>query len=315
MRKKALISLYSITDVVFRRVVDMELTLRPLQNKALFDRRGRPKWLRLRSRYVIRSYEKEVEEQLAHGNVQAAMRALEILSCRYCWHQSVEKLLFYRANRPVDCDLAIDLFKGICDGVCFLSHHRAYARVSLAYLAVKSQNIALARESQSLLCKSAAFLENAPKLFGCQLRNRENHLKRLVSTKTALLHLSLMLERGRSLPAIGLWAHNLLLALDFDQIQADVAFRMISNFCRCLVLYALIDVQAALLDLRRLIVEAGRQRYRWSRASENHLEFVENIVRDLEGGRVPGILTVDSPFLCLTLNEFWRDYASEATTD
>lgn len=273
-------------------------------------RRGRPMWLRLRSREVIRSYEYEVKKELAHGNVSAAICALEILSCRYCWHQSVERLLFYRANRPEELGHTINLFKAISHGSYFLRHHKAYAKVSLAYLAVKCRDSNLARESQALLLESVAALEGDPKLLTCHLRNRENKLKQLISTKTALLHLSLMLEECQSLPAIGLWAHELTQALDFDQVKADVALRMISNLSRCLVLYALVDAGAALLDLRLLIVEAGRQRHRWSRASENHLEFVENIVSDLGNGKIPDILTVDSPSLRLTLQKFWLDSGS-----
>ncbi len=291
------------------------LIVRALRFEAILRRRGRPMWLRLRSRYVIRSYEKKVDEELTQENVPAAICALEVLSSRYCWHQSVEKLLFYRINRPTDCCYSIRLFRAISLGSCFLRHHRAYARISLAYLAVKNDDIALARESQLLLVESAALLEETPGLLTCNLRNRENTLKQLVSTKTALLHISLMLEEGRSLPAIGLWAHNLLVALDFDQVKADVALRMISNFSRCLVLYALIDTEAALLDLRCLIVEAGRQRHRWSRASENHLEFVENIVSDLSNGKVPDILTEKSHFLDLTLSRFWIGFNSGAIVD
>ena len=105
-----------------------------------------------------------------------------------------------------------------------------------------------------------------------------------------------------------------MVALDFDQVKADVALRMISNFSRCLVLYALIDTEAALLDLRCLIVEAGRQRHRWP-SSENHLEFVENIVSDLSNGKVPDILTEKSPYLDWSLSRFWIGFNSGAIVD
>ena len=165
------------------------------------------------------------------------------------------------------------------------------------------------------MLESAALLESDPEVLKCQLRNRENNLKLLVSTKTVLLHTSLMLKDSQSIAAIGLWAHNLLAVLDFDQVKADVALRMISNFSRCLALYAVIDAEAAVQDLHRLITEAGRQRHRWSRASENHLEFVQNIMSDLSNEQVPEILTVESPSLYLNLSRFWLDFTPDSDFD
>ena len=267
------------------------------------------------SRREIKLLKALLRASLEKGNVPAAMFALEVLSSRYCWHQSVEKLLFYRANRPNDYRHTISLFKAISIGSFFLRHHRAYARVNMGYLAVKSNDINLAKESQLMLLESAALLENDPKVLRCHLRNRENNLKLLVSTKTVLLHLSLMLKDSQSIAAIGLWAHNLLAVLDFDQVKADVALRMISNFSRCLALYAVIDAEAAVHDLHRLIVEAGRQRHHWSRASENHLEFVQNIVSDLCNEQVPKILTVESPSLHLKLSRFWLNFTPGSDFD
>ena len=271
-------------------------------------------WLRLRSRAIIRSHEQDVEKALASRNISEALRVLEKLSCHYCWHQSVENLLFYRGNRPENSADTIDLFQAISVGSCFLRHHRAYALVSLAYLAVINDDVALARESQALLHKSASLLESDPGSLKCHLRNRENRLKQLISTKAALFHLALMLEENQSLPGIGLWAHNLLLLLDFDRIKADVAFRMMSNFGRCLALYALVDDSAARLDLHKLMIEAGRARYRFSRASEDHLGFIQHILSDLENGKVPKILSVNIPSLDLSFSRVWKDFCSTAIT-
>jgi hypothetical protein len=271
-------------------------------------------WLRLRSRAIIRSHEQEIELALASRNVPEALRALEKLSCRYCWHRPVEKLLFYRSNRPENSTDTIDLFRAISVGSCFRRHHRAYALVSLAYLAVSNHDVALARESQELLSKSVSLLEKEPGLLKCNLRNRENRLKQLISTKAALFHLALMLEEKRSLPGIGLWAHKLLLLLDFDSIKADVVLRMMSNFGRCLALYALVDDPGARLDLHKLMIEAGRSRHRWSRASEDHLGFLRKIVSDLEAGKVPEILAVNSLSLDLSFSSVWQDFRSGAIT-
>lgn len=276
------------------------------------DRRGRPMWLRLSSRAIIRSHEKELEEALACGDISEALRVLEILASRYCWHKPVEKLLFYRVNRPKNSADTIDIFKAILVGSSFRRHHRVYALVSLAYLAVKNHDVALARECQMLLCRSVSLLESDPRSFSCRSRNRENRLKQLVSTKTALLHLALLLGERESLSDIGLWAHNLLLFLDFDRINADAALRMMSNFSRCLALYALTDLQSTLLDLHQLMIEARRSRHLKSRAQEDHLGFIQQIVRDIETGTVPRILTVDSPGLSLRLNDFWLDFRSGA---
>ncbi len=276
--------------------------------------RGRPMWLRLRSRAIIRSHEQDIEKALASRNVSEALRVLEKLSCHYCWHGSVEKLLFYRANRPEYSADTVALFRAISVGSCFLRHHRAYALVSLAYLAVSNHDVALARETQALLDDSVSLLESDPGSFKCHLRNRENRLKQLISTKAALFHLDLMLEENQSLPGIGLWAHNLLSLLDFDRIKADVALRMMSNFGRCLALYALVDEQGARLDLHKLMIEAGRARHRRSRALEDHLGFIQQILSDLENGKVPKILSVNIPSLDLSLSRVWQDFCSEAIT-
>lgn len=244
---------------------------------------------------------------LAQGDAAAALDALETLAGRHRWHASVETLLFRRAARPRDEATSAALLRGIAAGEGFRRHHRAYAAVSLAYRAAASGDRSLARELQVGLEAAVAELEADPATLCCRRRNRENRLKRLISSRAALLHLALLLNDQPSLEAIGPWAHALLAGLDFDRLPADVSLRLMSNFGRCLALQAPTAPEPLRHDLKRLVAEAARPRHRRSRVPEDHLGFLRGLLADLDRGEpLLAILNVDTLELRAGLAAFWQ---------
>jgi hypothetical protein len=271
------------------------------------EARGRPLWLRFRSRRIVRDLEVEAHATLTLGDTAGALAALETLAKRYRWHAPVETLLFRRGARPGDAATTAALLRGIVAGEGFRRHHRAYAAVSLAYLAAGGGDRALAEELRPALERTASELEEDPASLRCLRRNRENRLKRLISSQAALLHLALLQGDQGRLAAIGPWAHNLLGRLDFDRLPADVSLRLMSNFGSCLALQAPTAPQRLRLDLERLVREASRPRHRDSRAHEDHLGFLRAMLADLDSGEpLAQILTVDSPELLRALQAFWQ---------
>lgn len=271
------------------------------------EARGRPLWLRFRSRRIILVLEGEVHDALARGNADAALGALGGLAGRYRWHAPVETLLFRRAARPTDEVTLVALLRGITAGAGFRRHHRDYAAVSLAYWAVASGDQDLARELQAGLERAVAELEADPATLYCRRRNRESRLKRLISSRAALFHLALLLGDQATLAATGPWAHTLLARLDFDRLPADVSLRLMTNFGRSLALQAPKEPQRLRADLERLMAEAARPRHRRSRAPEDHLGFLRGLLADLERGQPPfRILNVDTPTLREGLESFWQ---------
>lgn len=279
------------------------------------EARGRPLWLRFRSRRTVQALEAQARAALAVGDVAAALQALETLAARLRWHAPVETLLFRRSARPTEEATATDLLRGIAAGAGFRRHHRAYAAVSLAYRAVASGDRALARELRPVLEAAAGELEADPATLRCRRRNRENRLKRLISSRAALVHLALLLGDHPALVATGPWAHALLARLEFNRLPADVSLRLMSNFGRCLALQAPLAPERLRADLERLAAEAARPRYRRSRAPEDHLGFLRGLLAELERGEpLLAILNVDTPPLREGLLAFWQAAAQGSGT-
>ena len=271
------------------------------------EARGRPMWLRCRSRRLIRALEAECEQSLNVGNVSGALDTLQVLSDRFRWHSLAEKLLFYRSNRPDSIALEIELLQGISLSTCFRKHHRFYAEVSLAYRACVCEDIALASEVQRRLEREVFDLEADSGTITCRRRNRENRLKMLISSNAALMHLALLKNDHLSLIDIGFRSSALLNKIDFDNVPADVSLRMISNFTRCLVLNAPRSNQCVVADLIVLVNEAKRQRHSNSRAQEDHLSFVKTILNAVDLETVPAILTIDTPRLRVAFAAYWQN--------
>jgi hypothetical protein len=255
----------------------------------------------------VLALEGKAQAALARGDAATALASLAVLAGRYRWHAPVETLLFRRAARPGDTATNAALLRGLAADGSFRRHHRAYAAVSLAYLAAGCGDQALADELRPILERAARELEAEPASLRCRRRNRENRLKRLISSRTALLHLALLQGDQDRLAAIGPWAHDLLTRLDFDRLPADVSLRLMSNFGRCLALQAPTAPQRLHRDLERLVAEAIRPRHRHSRAHEDHPGFLRGLLTDLESGEpLFQILTVDTPELRLGLRAFWQ---------
>jgi hypothetical protein len=243
----------------------------------------RPLWLRVRSRRTIALLEQAFWAGVAADDPPAALGALTTLVDRYGWHQPAETLLFRRARRPADPATRAALFRGIAHGPVFREHHRAYAAVSLAYLAVEERDTALAQETAALLTQAVARLEVDPALLRCRRRNRENRFKRLISSQAALLHLHLLLRQPQGLVVIAQRSHGLVARLDFDRLPADVVLRAMSNFARCLALQGAIGHPLGLRnDLVLLLEEASRPRHLYSQALEDHRWFLASMLAGLE---------------------------------
>lgn len=271
------------------------------------EARGRPLWLRLRSRRRILALEANAQAALAAGEITTALVALEILAVRYHWHAPVETLLFRRASRPSDSSTSEALLQGLASGAGFRRHHRAYATVSLAYRAATDGNQDLARTVQPLLEEAVRALEADPTHLHCRRRNRENRLKRLISSRAALMHLALLQRDWPQLARCGAWAHTLLDRLDFDRLPADVTLRLMSNFGRCLALQAPCAPERLRADLERLTTEAARPRHHHSRATEDHLGFLRGLLGGLDSGEpLMAILNVKTPALRESLQGFWQ---------
>lgn len=271
------------------------------------EARGRPLWLRFRSRRIVQALEAEAHAALAQNDAAAALAALETLAGRYRWHAPVETLLFRRAARPTKEATAVALLRGIAAGAGFRRHHCAYAAVSLAYRAAAAGDHALARELQAGLEGAVAELEADPATLHCRRRNRENRLKRLISSRAALVHLALLLGEQGPLATTGPWAHALLAQLDFNRLPADVSLRLLSNFGRCLALQGPAAPRRLREDLECLVAEADRPRHRHSRAPEDHIGFLRRLLADLESGEpLLAILNVDTPELQASLGSFWQ---------
>lgn len=271
------------------------------------EARGRPLWLRLRSRRRVLALEADAQAALAAGDITTALVALETLAVQYHWHAPVETLLFRRAARPSDSRRSEALLRGLATGAGFRRHHRAYATVSLAYRAVSDGNQALARTLHPLLEEAVGDLEADPAHLHCRRRNRENRLKRLISSRAALMHLALLQRDWPQLTRCGTWAHTLLGRLDFDRLPADVTLRLMSNFGRCLALQAPTAPERLRADLERLATEAARPRHRRSRAHEDHLGFLRGLLGGLDSGEpLMAILNVETPALRESLQGFWQ---------
>ena len=103
---------------------------------------------------------------------------------------------------------------------------------------------------------------------------------------------------------IGNWAHRCLHSINFDNLPADVTLRLMSNFGRCLFLQAPSAPCALKHDLQRLLKEANRTRHRHSRAQEDHPAFLSRLLKAVETGTKPPILTVETSVLREQLQRF-----------
>jgi hypothetical protein len=176
----------------------------------------------------------------------------------------------------------VALFEAMAADVVVPEVLRAYARISLAYRSLKDDNLPLAQALIPALNAQVQELLSDPESLRCQRSNRRNRFKLLVSSLTALTHLQLLLGEQSGLQVS---ADQLLALLEphpWQELPADVAFRLLTNTCRCLGWAALLAwrcqnrerLQAILMLLDALQREAWADRHRHSAAQENHRAYV-----------------------------------------
>jgi len=255
---------------------------------------------------------------LEAGDVENTLQALRLLSSARR-KAVVDQVLFKRAFRPSAHESQARLLERLSEMRELPEHQRAYARVALGWWAVREGDRALAERLCSPLKKAATLLWRDRATLRCGRRNRENRLKRLVSTWTCLAHLQLMLEQVHPLPELSGSAHELWSRLEPTHIPADVLLRMSSNLSRCLVLQAPRHPEWLAHDLRTLLADLQQPRYATLQPQEDHRAYVGRLLDGLAhwcasgGGARPGVvpafalaaLNVDTPLVRRGLRRLW----------
>jgi hypothetical protein len=198
--------------------------------------------------------------------------------------------------------------------------------VALGWWAVRRGDRARAAALCEVLEASSRSLQQRGGTLRCRRRNRENHLKRLVSTWTVLAHLWLMLDRCDRLPPLAEAVHALLHRLGPGRPPADVMLRMSSNLARCLVLQGPNDPERLLADLTLLHDELMGEGDAASAPQEDHRRYVAELREGVrawlagegppdgppDGARAAGpppfavaALNVDTPLVRRGLRQHW----------
>ncbi len=261
-----------------------------------------------------------VPRALAAGDVAGALAALRSLPSASARQALAEQLLFKRAHRPADAEREAALLEGLMREPGLRPHQRAYARVALGWWAIRQGDRERAEALWAELDASSRALQRQTAGLRCGRRNRENRIKRLVSTWTVLAHLSLMLDRTDALPALAEAAHDLLQRLDAARLPADVMLRMSSNLARCLALQGPDQGDRLLADLRRLhgtLMALGEDA---GAPEEDHRAYVGGLLEAVRSWRAaaagaaePGVppafavaaLNLDTPLVRRGLLHYW----------
>ncbi len=261
-----------------------------------------------------------VPRALAEGDVEGALAALRALPSASVRQALAERLLFQRALRPADPEREAALLEGLGREPGLRPHQRAYARVALGWWAIRRGDRARAAALWPDLEAAGRELQRQTSGRRCGRRNRENRIKRLVSTWTVLAHLSLMLERLDPLPGVGEAAHDLLQRMDPGLLPAEVMLRMSSNLARCLALQGPAHGERLQADLARLhgvLLALGEDA---GAPEEDHRGYVEALLEGVRTWRAgePGAgdpagppafavaaLNLDTPLVRRGLARYW----------
>ena len=165
-------------------------------------------------------------------------QGLELLDARLSQgdFRAVERLLFRTGSRPADLEQRFLVLERIAVHEKVLDSHRCYARIAQSYLVLKVDDRYRAADLLAPLHQLALGLDVDSELVTCQLSNRRNRAKLLVSLCTSGYHLALMLEADDELERFWRMAMDLLPRLAFDQLNPDAGLRMSSNLGRCLAI-------------------------------------------------------------------------------
>ena len=241
---------------------------------------------------------------LRRGDVPAATAAI-----RRQWEAdgslaALHQLLFRRSARPASTAVQTKLFASLrgIDSLPFTE--RTYCSIVLTYRGLKDRSPDLLRRCRPELEQALQALNRDAGTSVCQRPNRRNRAKLLVSCTTALT-LMLALEGD----GVGLLALSRRLAVWFDQldlaaIDADAAFRMTRNLCRCLLVEAVSSPgEMSRRRLARLVAFTESERYRKHPAQEDHRRIAQEALADLEQGT-----TASRMRLCRLIVDEKRDF-------
>jgi len=221
-------------------------------------------------------------------------------------HQSLvdlHQLLFRRRARPASTALQVRLFESLRAVESLPFAERTYCSVVLTYRGLKDRRPDLLHSCRSDLEGAIQTLERDPGTGVCQRANRRNRAKLLVSCAMAL---SLVHASARDVTALLALGRRLAVwfdQLDLESINADAAFRMTRNLCRCLLLEAVSSSsELSRRRLARLVAFTESDRYRDHPAQEDHRRIAHDALTDLEQGT-----TASRMRLCVLIADEKRD--------
>ena len=195
----------------------------------------------------------------------------------------IERLLFQRGLRPQDNTQQKELFSSLLNADVLDPDQRLYAGIALGWSLIRIADSKAATCLIDQLMLEASRLEVDPSTQQCQRRNRENRLKRLVSTWTVVLHLALLCGRDELIAEISVASHRLLQRTDLNRVPADVLLRMSSNWARCLVWQWTASRDDLKADLDSLNWAMHQARIGISRPDEDHRRFVNDLQNLMDG--------------------------------
>ena len=218
-------------------------------------------------------------------------QGLELLDARLAQgdFRAVERLLFRTGSRPADLEQRFLVLERISVHEQVLDSHRCYARIAQSYLALKLDDRSRASDLLAPLHRLALGLDADAELVACQLSNRRNRAKLLVSLCTSGYHLALLLEAEDALERFWRMAMDLLPRLAFDQLNPDAGLRMSSNLGRCLAIGWVLastpgsarhqSIAAALASLEQAVIGSCLPTDNGGRrgTQENHLALMASL--------------------------------------
>lgn len=230
----------------------------------------------------------------AVGRNDDAMALSDLHSLAECHsrHDLVHRLLFRRGFRPKDPASQRRLLWGVAGDPVFQESHRSYALISLSYRSLKDGDHAQAELLIPPIEAMATALENDPATLACRRNNRRNRSKLLISSYATLLHLYLLVGHRDAVAGIGERALALAARIDYEQLPADVAYRLTTNFARSLG-SGYLDAwrrgdgagqRRALAALEAVRLETLSPRHGGSGAQENHRRFVAGLLESYATG-------------------------------
>ena len=226
--------------------------------------------------------EQEVWLALEMVDWPALLEALQRLRRRQR-RDLIERLLFQRGLRPQDTTQQKDLFASLLNADVLDSDQRFYAGIALGWSLIRIADAQAALSLIDQLMLEARRLEADPSTRQCQGRNRDNRLKRLVSTWTVVVHLALLTGRDELIGDIAAAAHHLLERTDLNRIPADVLLRMSSNWARCLFWQWPTSPDRLKADLDHLYRAVRHERCGISLPDEDHRRFVADLQAHIAG--------------------------------